>query len=852
MKQMKQMKKNKYLSFGCFIFNYFSKINFSSRVCILVILSSLFLPFCAGGSEDPGTKVVDPGTKVVDPGTKVVDPPPGGPETITKVGVQSYFCTNGVKKDPVNLAVASASTPDKQGCASCDRHYRVASGSFLDDGSTCVARTCAVEGEEPCSTCYAGSVRSGHTSDGLPTSVPSESTCVQVDSDNNKLIDITTLTQLHNMRYNLAGTSYKTDASTVAGECGTYGDADGIYEIASDSCIGYELMNDLNFDSDDQDDDSTYTPSTTGGVTTYILDNDDNAAPYFVVTGVTDNGVTSYSGGWDPIDDFATTFNGNDNTITGLAISRGDSDDTRIGMFGTITADAMIHNINLNYNLSEYTGSATDDVQIGGLVGFSLGTITTSSVIDGKVRSPALAGGLVGFQQGKKINASIGIATVSGSIAGGLVGQSMDSQIATSYATGDVNGGTGDNKLGGLVGQSINSKIRISYATGAVIGGAGADHLGGLVGESENSQIITSYATGAVTGGAGADRLGGLVGESINSQIIASHATIGAITSEAGANYLGGLVGNFEVLNKANNNKKGIIVASYATGAVAGGIGTDGLGGLVGQIWITGDTTVSNPRPVSEVIVTVIASYATGNLMGGDASDNLGGLVGYVDDNSSEKVTITASYATGAITGEGGQDTLGGLVGYFGDKSSVVLTKAHITASYANNVELTDDTDPLQHLGSLVGNLSNGNVQITDSYGFATLEGGTNPQIATFANEVGDLVAVGVTPSGVSAAADLTLTTAITTVTDASDTNAISRKDTTLGEIWNKAKLNTLGAWFFETGVAPTLKFNDYDGPVVGTTGDVYSCSPSDNYFTITIGSNTIDTMRSCGGSITQ
>ena len=71
---MKQMKNNKYLSFGCLLLSYFSRINFSGRVCILVILSSLFLPFCAGGSEDPGPKVEDPGPKVEDP--PVVAPPP--------------------------------------------------------------------------------------------------------------------------------------------------------------------------------------------------------------------------------------------------------------------------------------------------------------------------------------------------------------------------------------------------------------------------------------------------------------------------------------------------------------------------------------------------------------------------------------------------------------------------------------------------------------------------------------------------------------------------------------------------------------------------------------------------------
>ena len=59
------------------------------------------------------------------------------------------------------------------------------------------------------------------------------------DFDGDGLIDIYNLEMLHNMRHNLAGTSYKnaSDATGVTAGCPVDG-----------GCTGYELMNDLDFD----------------------------------------------------------------------------------------------------------------------------------------------------------------------------------------------------------------------------------------------------------------------------------------------------------------------------------------------------------------------------------------------------------------------------------------------------------------------------------------------------------------------------------------------------------------------------------------------------------------------------
>ena len=704
----------------------------------------------------------------------------------------------------MTLPIGTPLVTGEKGCESCAAHYRIASGPGLTEvGSSCVRRTCA-EGSSmsmtpettPCVAsslantyegCYFGYMRRQGRMGTNPAALAS-SECVRVDGDGDGLIDITTLTQLHNMRHELDGSSYNTATSTVAGECGSYGDTDGDYTRAN--CNGYELMNNLNFDSADTD--------TTTFTDAGMLDSDDTAAPYFVVA----------NGGWEPIgsDDtagkfFDTTFEGNGHDITGLAIRRGSTthDDDRIGMFGFIGSNAEIKNIHLIDNLVEHTSTTRSGAHVGGLVGSSAGgMITKSSTRGGIVKGTRVTGGLVGLLDGGKIESS-------------FVADAADAADGTVSA---VNGQTANLTAGGLVGRSIGGgKIIASYATVTVTGAAGNDKLGGLVGESRNSQIIASYATGdTITGGGGDDSLGGLVG-------------------------------NFRV----DRDKSGTIAASYATGDVMGEAGADHAGGLIGNIPTFG---VSSSKAAS--IVTVIASYATGNVTGGAANGVLGGLVGRVDSFSTD-VTFTATYATGNVTGGTDNDTLGGLVGQFTQDAN-----GKIIASYANNGTLDlDNGNDREFAGPVVGDgvptLDTGAspptspaTKIISSYGFVEPVRGSIMNMSVLINDyfgpVNSVESTQTPRSGLIRQNNITIATDLTSAT--SD-NA--------GEKWDQAGSNTLGAWFFGTGAAPTLQFNDYDG----SGGTIYSCSddPSTsamNRFTITIGSDVIRTIRSCGVSITQ
>ncbi len=330
---------------------------------------------------------------------------------------------------------------------------------------------------------------------------------IDVDSDGDGLIEICTLGELHNIRYNLTGTSYKTKSSGDGDKAGC-GGADAVTV-----CNGYELGQDLSFDKGSN---GTWSGDSTAG---YTLDANDNADPYFVVS----------EGGWKPIgigtaaddneickvDDtcFNAIFEGNGHTITGLAIRRRDV--SMMGMFGGISANADIRNIGLVKNLADYTGSFA---YIGGLVGFQVdGSITasyaTGDVNGGDGNDGDIAGGLVGFFQG-------------------------DGSITASYATGDVNEGDGDGSVGGLVGAKMGvGSITASYATGDVNGGDGNDAVGGLVGYRSGGSITASYATGAVNGGDGNDAVGGLVGSQDGGGDITDSYGFGTATGEMDDEY---------------------------------------------------------------------------------------------------------------------------------------------------------------------------------------------------------------------------------------------------------------------------------------------------------------------------
>ena len=512
------------------------------------------------------------------------------------------------------------------------------------------------------------------------------------DADDDGLIGVANLAQLDAMRYDPSGGGSPHSAN-LATYLGAFPNAIAGMGCPEEGCNGYELVADLDFDTNGN--------------------------------GQADAGDTYWNdgAGWLPIWGYRGTFDGGGHTIANLYIF---SDNTSsVGLFGsgfsgTINGVALASvNVTGIYAVGGLIGDGRGTIsescvsgtviggrRQGGSTGGLAGTVSNSSSGSGRiVRSYATAsvsggenvGGLVGSaENGSSISGSYATGAVSGGEnVGGLVGAASEiyntsdsyANISDSYATGAVSGGY---YVGGLVGSGSN--ISDSYATGDVSGGSGGDYVGGLVGlVGFRGSISDSYATGAVSGGSDGDNVGGLVGSAQRSSSISGSYATGAVSGGFGGGGVGGLVGS------AQGDSS--ISGSYATGAVSGGFGGGGVGGLAGSAsnisgsYATGD--VSGGGGVGGLAggaSNISGSYATGAVSG---ESNVGGLVGSASN-------ISDSYATGAVSGG---DSVGGLAGY-GDN----ISDSYATGAVSGGI----------FVGGLAGDFS----EISGSHATGTVSGG--------------------------------------------------------------------------------------------------------------------------------
>ena len=345
------------------------------------------------------------------------------------------------------------------------------------------------------------------------------------DDDNDGLIEICNIEGLYAMRYPEA-------LSTP--DCG---------ENNNETCRGYELERDLDFDID---------------------------ASYRTAT---NKAIFSEGRGWRPIGTFErpfdAVFNANDHTIANLRIDRAHRD--YVGLFAHIGANAKLENIGLadaymrgrsvvgalvgdnadGTIIGSYTSNVAtttlvigSGIRVGGLVGDHKGIIEHGSYTSGVVRGNRSVGGLVGYFRGLNIGenaSSYGIinsyaeSAVHGrTFTGGLVGTNINS-IVNSYAIGDV---ASIFFAGGLAGFN-GSIIENTYARGDV---DGWEIVGGLVGENEGS-IANSYALGMVLG---QRAVGELVGN--NSGTIRYSYSVGSVDSPLVGSNLGGTISTSSVV----------------------------------------------------------------------------------------------------------------------------------------------------------------------------------------------------------------------------------------------------------------------------------------------------------------
>ncbi len=213
---------------------------------------------------------------------------------------------------------------------------------------------------------------------------------VDIDRDGDQLIEIDSLADLDLMRQVPDGTSLNGNSTGCAG------------------CNGYELVADLDFDTND--------------------------------SGTADSGDTYWNGGrgWTPIGKndptvFRARFNGNGHRIYHLYQRQTEASDGDVGLFG-VTNGASISNLKLvRVDVRGYE-------RTGGLIGNAYGTDIEDVRVTGDVRVlNTSAGGVVGNASSASVlRRTFSAVYAQGYIAGTLVGSMQDSTVEDCLAAGRV------------------------------------------------------------------------------------------------------------------------------------------------------------------------------------------------------------------------------------------------------------------------------------------------------------------------------------------------------------------------------------------------------------------------------
>ena len=322
-------------------------------------------------------------------------------------------------------------------------------------------------------TACGGSSGSSSTTDNLPNNEESADpdntqpednsvgprSYADIDSDDNGLIEITSLEELDWVRNNLAGTYL------VDNDGNQYTDG-----CPAEGCHGYELTTDLDFDTNGD-----------GEV--------NSADDYFDYDGSGNNE------GWLPVGSEATpfiaTFNGNDHTIRNLYINRNQQ---RVGLFGqtgTEGGPAVVRRLSIVdadiTNADDYTGI---------LSGYAYDTEVSYIFTSGALNVDEEAGGIIGNIGNSQVSHVGTEADISGYGAlGGISSTLVNSELKYSYSDATVYASHGTSA--GLVPYVSSSSADQVAFTGTVTSTVtNAAPLFQWMGN--NASLSNCYATGAV------------------------------------------------------------------------------------------------------------------------------------------------------------------------------------------------------------------------------------------------------------------------------------------------------------------------------------------------------------------
>ncbi|MCH9662659.1 MAG: fibronectin type III domain-containing protein, partial [Gammaproteobacteria bacterium] len=314
---------------------------------------------------------------------------PAAPDLANITGTQLFFFGETyVDSSPgagerLTPAIFTNSGGDIQSNGNCG----VLSGT-LPDGLTAERtknlETCAIVGTPNAITSTSVTVTVQGTNGMASDASVTVEVVAQADSDSDGLIDITTVEQLHNIRFDLAGASLKTSETDSGNDAG----------CPNSGCIGYELLNDIDFDRDG--DGRTWTGNIEDG---YTLDAGDTSEIFTI-----SDSATAVSG-FAPIEGVATfDFEGNGFTIRNMIIRHHNN---VLGFVSTRGGTSNFRNFGLvNLLIDALPTRTAGGVEVGGVWGRTdsgnshvrtLGVFVTGDiVIRHSVTSPHYIGGIAG------------------------------------------------------------------------------------------------------------------------------------------------------------------------------------------------------------------------------------------------------------------------------------------------------------------------------------------------------------------------------------------------------------------------------------------------------------------------
>ena len=219
-------------------------------------------------------------------------------------------------------------------------------------------------------------------------------------------------------------------------------------------------------------------------------------------TGYTDDAGQAYP--------FTGSYNGNNYSISGVYINRGEEYCEAMGFFGAVEY-ATLKNIRLNnLYIVGYSG-------VGGLVGNSWGGVIENTQVSGFVKGREQAGGLVGRAYIGTIKKSFTNTQVEGTdlwwakSLGGFVG-SNSSIITECFSSGTVDGRLG---VGGFAGENVRmdeeqGEIENCFSLASVTIYDEGEWYGGFIGDIQSGKILNCYSVGRVSflNGTGPDNVG--------------------------------------------------------------------------------------------------------------------------------------------------------------------------------------------------------------------------------------------------------------------------------------------------------------------------------------------------------